>query len=520
MVEEKHTLSRAVSGSEQQLSGGVCLNLSAFVDKYSSHYLPRAVQIRKGSVHSRHIDLSEGSIITIYAAAKSDMVSMQDSKGMVYAIPLDATSEFGLVGDKPYNQTGQTVEYRTAGDLAASLATPKLVCALKSWGDDPKSSVEAGEVLIVVNASAKHLDLYSITTLSKKSVPAKCAGRFTTAPTSIKLPLFKLLHYFPDILPVRVIAFPDVYCSELPSELDLSEVTLLQRHEKGNIIASYSKQQEKVVFSLPITTPLDIYIMPYYDHKFIPPVYEYEKEEKVKKSLQSSDSKAKEFSATSLLSFPQAPSQAGPAGADMVDAASKYRHDRPRHVLSLTKKGEIPQVPLSPPAGVNAGTFDFNGSFSAGSASSSGANTPSTTVADVTPRYNYPRNSLIRTKKGESPGASLSPSARAPLLPSASAPLPPSARAPLPPSARAPLPPSAGAADRGKLNGLSSARGNEYTNIDIPDSTGMAVRKANIEYLSSLDDAKVGCICFVCSSLMGRIWCSPNGEFIDYCIYM
>eukprot|EP00731_Ephydatia_muelleri_P004404 Em0002g580a len=403
---EKHRLSRTISGSEQQLGGGVCLSLPAFVDKYSSHYLPRAVQIRKGTVRNKHVDLSEGSIITIYASAKSEMVSIQDNKGMVYAIPIDATSEFGLVCDKPSNQTGQSVEFRTAGDIAASLPTPKIVCALKSWGDDPMSSVEAGEVLIVVNASAKHLDLYSITTLSKKSVPAKCAGRFTTTPTSIKLPLFKLLHYFPDILPVK-------------------------RHEKGSIIASYSKQQEKVVFSLPETTPIDIYVMPFYDHKFISPVYEYEREEKVKKSPESSISG---FPTTTLLSFSHAQSQAGSAssaGVDVVDAVPRCMYDSPRNSLSPTKKGMMPAAPLYPSASVDKFT-------------SSG--------------YDIPPSSLIRTKKGEAPEVPLSPSA---------------------------------GADKGRLNGLFSARGNDYMNIDIPDSTDMAVRKANIEYLSSLDDTKV-----------------------------
>ena len=382
---EGKRLSRTVSGAEQQLGGGVCLNLTAFVDKYSSHYLPRAVQIRKGNVKSKQVDLSEGSIFTIHAVAKSDMVSMQDSKGMVYAIPLDATSEFGLMYDR--SQTGPAVEFRTAGDVAASLPTPKIVCALKSSaGDDPKSSIEAGEVLIVVNASAKHLDVYSLTTLKQKCVPAKCAARFTAAPTSVKLPLFKLLHYFPDILPVKVVAFPDAYCSELPSELELCEVTLLQFHEKGNIIASYNRQQEKVVFSLPISTSLDIYVMPFYDHKFIQPVYEYTGDEKVKKSSLPS-----QFSETTLLSYPHAQSQAGSA----------------------------------PP---------------------SGAGISSTTPA----AEDYPRKRSSRTEKPDN--------ITSPLL-----------------------------ADKGG----SGTRGNEYANIDIPDCSDIAERKANIEFLSSLDDTKV-----------------------------
>ena len=394
-MEEKR-LSRTVSGSDQQLGGGVCLNLAAFVDKYSSHYLPRAVQIRKGTMRSKQVDLSEGSIFTIHAAAKSDMVSMQDTKGMVYAIPLDATSEFGLVHDRAY--AGQAVEFRTAGDVAASLPTPKIVCALKNWGDDPKSAIEAGEVLIVVNASPNHLDVYSLTTLKEKRVPSKCAARFTTASTSVKLPLFKLLHYFPTIMPVKVVAFPDAYCSELPSELELCEVTLLQIHEKGSIIASYNRQQEKIVFSLPVSTPLDIYVMPFYDHKFIKPVYEYTGDEMRKKLLVSSE--PKQFSTSTLLSFPQAPSQVGQA----------------------------------PYAG--AGT------------------PPVTTAADAatSPGYDYPRGSLSKREKSLS-GTSPPPSPA-------------------------------------RTTGLNQAD-NEYANIDIPDSIGIADRKANIEFLSSLDDTMV-----------------------------
>ena len=221
------------------------LNLFSFAKRYSNHF-PVVADVKDGYVFQDGIQISRGDVLTVHGIAYTEGVSVKDDQGKVYILPMDATSEFGVLQDDSFRQLfGDEAEFDTIGEIISNENVPKILCARSQYNTgNQRSSVEANEVLVVrkVKKLSKILKVYSVTHEMKKNLAAKCAGHFTTAPRAVKLVISKLLQFFPTFLPGKAVAFPDTYCSELPAQLEFSIVTLSSIHPANSLVFSCSPQ--------------------------------------------------------------------------------------------------------------------------------------------------------------------------------------------------------------------------------------------------------------------------------------
>ena len=231
--------------SSQALS---IVNLYSFAKRYSTQ-LPITADVKDGYVDLNGIQISRGDVITVHGIAYNKAVSVKDDQDKVYVLPIDATSEFGVLQEDAFRHLfGDEAEFETIGDIIAKEKIPTILCARNQYrGGNPQCSVEANEVIVVkkVKKMTKTLKAYSVTMEIKKTLSAKCAGHFTTSPRAVKLKISNLLQHFSGFLPGKAVAFPDAYCSELPAQLEFCTVTLTSVHPANSLIFSCQTQSLK-----------------------------------------------------------------------------------------------------------------------------------------------------------------------------------------------------------------------------------------------------------------------------------
>ena len=254
LQEEIHVLHEQPYGSEESLYlSPLCsqapsvFNLYSFARRYSTQF-PVKADVKDGYVTLKGTQISRGDVLTVHGIAYTQAVSVKDDQlAKVYILPMDATSEFGVLQDDSFRRSfGDETEFETIGDILANEMMPTILCARSPYnGGNQKCSIEANEVLVVRKAKklTKVLKVYSVTMEMKKNLAAKCAGHFTTAPKAVKLAISKLLRHFPSFLPGKAVAFPDTYCSELPAQLEYNIVTLASIHPANSLIFSCSSQE-------------------------------------------------------------------------------------------------------------------------------------------------------------------------------------------------------------------------------------------------------------------------------------
>ncbi len=116
------------------------------------------------------------------------VVSIKDVHGNKYIIPLNSAAKFGLV------QNRHEKMYNTVEDLFNAPSLPAIVSVQAGYvGDDPKTSVNKNELLIVHGITKgaggrfkisrqNFLKVYSITKGEEKLLPKEVFGKFTTEP--------------------------------------------------------------------------------------------------------------------------------------------------------------------------------------------------------------------------------------------------------------------------------------------------------------------------------------------------
>ena len=168
---------------------GQKLTLLELIENHSKSF-PLQVKVTQG-FSSPQVEIAAGDVYNIHFLKKSKVVIIRDSIQNEYTIPLNSAAQFGIVyGQGGYGNTPAI--FTTAEDIMAADLLPRVVCAMRSYrGAKPKSSVDAGEVLIVQGIykpqSSKSLLVYSTTTARKKTLEKECAGCFTTDPQQTKM---------------------------------------------------------------------------------------------------------------------------------------------------------------------------------------------------------------------------------------------------------------------------------------------------------------------------------------------
>ena len=262
---------------------GEVYTLAKFVERYSRS-LPLRVRVDKGycGAEERFV-ISAGDVYNIHFLKRTKVVSICDSNGSDYTIPMNSAIEFGVLYDPNQNtaeaQKGKT--FKKAGDIISICQSggplPRLVCATKTHpGSDPKSSVEENELLLVKKLGKTTmmrkpvLKVYSLTMKEEKSLHEDCAGYFTTDPYRIRLYPPEILAHLAEFLPLKSKLFISCDTSEeLPVHLISDVVTLLHSSTETSLIATTCWEkgiaptdEDRVPVDIPLNLDIEVVIIP------------------------------------------------------------------------------------------------------------------------------------------------------------------------------------------------------------------------------------------------------------------
>ncbi|KAL5506589.1 hypothetical protein EMCRGX_G008268 [Ephydatia muelleri] len=258
---------------------------SAFsIDKFTTsyaHLLPTRVIVEQGYFDfERNFGVTTGEVYNLHFIKKVKSVSVSDSNSQRHVLPLNACVEYCLLhdpdGDRERARAGYT--YRRAGDIMALKTLPAVVRAKSAYrGGDAASSVEALEMLVVLQVAKKHkfmrnrvLSVFSLTNSTKKALSEECEGNFSTDPYGTKLFLPEIIQHLPNAFPTTALMFvsPDV-THNIPLHLFDEFLVLEGLVESRSIIAttcdlpnsSSPSQCVRNLIEFPVSLPITVTLL-------------------------------------------------------------------------------------------------------------------------------------------------------------------------------------------------------------------------------------------------------------------
>ena len=243
-----HTGGASIEGEypERELSFSKSISLQQFVQQHSKS-LPACVKVVRGYYgQSADSELITDDLYDVHFVKHQKVVTIEDTQGTVYSVPLASTLQFGLVFTQQENMDGTT--FHKASDIMALKVLPKVVCAMKAFrGKHEESSVKENEILKIQSIEVREkevLKVFSIRTNSVKFLQANCKGDFSTKPSLIRL-------HLPDILtciPCKAVMFIDETVTTLatakmfPSSLLSGPILIAESKVEISLVASFSKR--------------------------------------------------------------------------------------------------------------------------------------------------------------------------------------------------------------------------------------------------------------------------------------
>ena len=133
---------------------------------------------------------------------RSKVLTVHDSLGREYTIPLTSTTKFGLLYDDTETAPDQSPE--TVSSILAMKQLPPVICAHKG-GEDKKGNVRVreGDVLAVKGKKKKTLLCYNLRTGSDISLQRSFEGKFTLDPKKTRIFPFDIVNHLPDVFPCK-----------------------------------------------------------------------------------------------------------------------------------------------------------------------------------------------------------------------------------------------------------------------------------------------------------------------------
>ena len=195
---------------------GESMTLSQLASTQSSRF-PLRIHLLDGYYgQTTRFSLSSSDIFDIHFTKRTQVVSVRDSMGVDYSVPLNSAIQFGIIRkQKPADQPPQMM-FSTAQDLMSLNPLPEVVCATSKWGSPsakPQTTVEENELLLVKGIyksplrSKRFLKCYSLNTESKKLLPEECEGNFSMSPDHTKLHVYEFAVKFKALLPCKAMMF-------------------------------------------------------------------------------------------------------------------------------------------------------------------------------------------------------------------------------------------------------------------------------------------------------------------------
>lgn len=157
-------------------------------------YFPFRVRVEKG-FYSNRAEIVAGEIYNIHFLKKARVISITDTMGERFVLPLNAAMRMG------FEQDGQPEVYKCVADIINAERPPKLICPLESYTSGDKRLFKKDEVMVVKGIyttrvrRAKSLKVLSIQNLEEKRLPSDCQVSFSTDPMYTQVQSIALYMY-------------------------------------------------------------------------------------------------------------------------------------------------------------------------------------------------------------------------------------------------------------------------------------------------------------------------------------
>ena len=158
------------------------------------HYLPAQVELLD-KLKVPHLQSLQQ--FNIHSSQCIEVVTISDSHGTKYYLPLNSTVKFGLMS---HLDSTKSLLKRVSDILTLPMA-PKVICPQINVIKKHHKYADKGDVLIVNEASEQYLKCYNLQKKEFIMLEHSLKGNFTTAPSSTKLPLKDLIGLIPHALP-------------------------------------------------------------------------------------------------------------------------------------------------------------------------------------------------------------------------------------------------------------------------------------------------------------------------------
>lgn len=244
-----------------QLLPGKSLTLGRLTEKHAHSFPFQVKALQSYSFQASQLVIANSDQYNLFFVKQQQFVSMSDSLGSSYTIPLNSAVQFGYINPSDRKSTPHTLAYKSYSKVAdllalSALEMPQVVCAQRSHkGQNRKCSLEENEILLILQirksklSGRKYLKVYSFTTKLKKNLYHDCVGHFTTNPAHLRLWLTDMAIVSASIFPCKAVIYLEKrFTSALksfPSTLLQADsfVTLTELKIQSSIVASLITSQ-------------------------------------------------------------------------------------------------------------------------------------------------------------------------------------------------------------------------------------------------------------------------------------
>ena len=198
---------------------GESMTLAELASKHSSRFPLRIYLLDGYYGHTSRFTLSSSDIFDIHFAKRTQVLSVRDSVGTDYSIPLNSAIQFGIIYGRmlPKSAEKPAMVYNTVADLLTLDPLPQVVCATAGWtkqsDKENKVGVEKDELLLVKGVfksrlrGKKALKCFSLKTQTKKLLPEECEGVFSINPEATKMHVYEFALKFKALFPCKAMMF-------------------------------------------------------------------------------------------------------------------------------------------------------------------------------------------------------------------------------------------------------------------------------------------------------------------------
>ena len=236
------------------------------LSKRYSNFFPLKIQIAEGHYGiSTKYSVSREDHLNIHFKKRSKEVVVH-TYGQDYSIPLSSAIKFGLVYD-PQNKETEAMggyHFRRAIDLMDQEPLPKMVVVSSGCFCSNGVTIDRDEILVIrkvkknVFRGKRILKVFSLNTLSKKSIPEETIGNFNTRSICLQAYLSQLIEYVPSLFPCKAMMYIDkedenyegINEEELPPHMFSWPVLLKEKQKRKSLVASAEGTQQLIELPL------------------------------------------------------------------------------------------------------------------------------------------------------------------------------------------------------------------------------------------------------------------------------